>query len=52
MTRPGPPRASQAETKAKKAAESLRRSVEKYNSARADFEQRMLDSALVRTRHR
>uniref|UniRef100_H0VGU2 FCH and mu domain containing endocytic adaptor 1 n=1 Tax=Cavia porcellus TaxID=10141 RepID=H0VGU2_CAVPO len=35
-----------AETKAKKAAESLRRSVEKYNSARADFEQRMLDSAL------
>eukprot|EP00069_Balaena_mysticetus_P019863 bmy_02604T0 len=36
-----------AETKTKKAAESLRRSVEKYNSARADFEQKMLDSALV-----
>ncbi|XP_004646924.1 F-BAR domain only protein 1 [Octodon degus] len=35
-----------AETKAKKAAESLQRSVEKYNSARADFEQKMLDSAL------
>lgn len=35
-----------AESKAKKAAESLRRSVEKYNSARADFEQKMLDSAL------
>ncbi|XP_021106648.1 F-BAR domain only protein 1 isoform X3 [Heterocephalus glaber] len=35
-----------AETKAKKAAESLRRSVGKYNSARADFEQKMLDSAL------
>ncbi|XP_023481204.1 F-BAR domain only protein 1 isoform X2 [Equus caballus] len=35
-----------AETKTKKAAESLRRSVEKYNSARADFEQKMLDSAL------
>nr|KAF6479982.1 FCH and mu domain containing endocytic adaptor 1 [Molossus molossus] len=34
-----------AETKTKKAAESLRRSVEKYNSARADFEQKMLDSA-------
>ncbi|XP_032123808.1 F-BAR domain only protein 1 [Sapajus apella] len=39
-----------AEAKTKKAAESLRRSVEKYNSARADFEQKMLDSALVRTR--
>uniref|UniRef100_A0A2K5RVG8 FCH and mu domain containing endocytic adaptor 1 n=1 Tax=Cebus imitator TaxID=2715852 RepID=A0A2K5RVG8_CEBIM len=36
-----------AEAKTKKAAESLRRSVEKYNSARADFEQKMLDSALV-----
>nr|XP_045236719.1 F-BAR domain only protein 1 isoform X2 [Macaca fascicularis] len=35
-----------AETKTKKAAESLRRSVEKYNTARADFEQKMLDSAL------
>ncbi|XP_033615278.1 F-BAR domain only protein 1 [Fukomys damarensis] len=35
-----------AESKAKKAAESLRHSVEKYNSARADFEQKMLDSAL------
>uniref|UniRef100_A0A8C5KT91 FCH domain only 1 n=1 Tax=Jaculus jaculus TaxID=51337 RepID=A0A8C5KT91_JACJA len=35
-----------AETKTKKAAESLRRSVEKYNSARADFEHKMLDSAL------
>lgn len=34
-----------AETKTKKAAESLRRSVEKYNSARTDFEQKMLDSA-------
>lgn len=42
--------ASQAETKTKKAAESLRRLVEKYNSARADFEQKMLDSALVGTR--
>lgn len=40
--------ASQAEAKTKKAAESLRRSVEKYNSARADFEHKMLDSALVR----
>ncbi|XP_073909608.1 F-BAR domain only protein 1-like isoform X2 [Castor canadensis] len=35
-----------AEAKTKKAAESLRRSVEKYNSARADFEHKMLDSAL------
>ncbi|XP_054434683.1 F-BAR domain only protein 1 isoform X5 [Pteronotus mesoamericanus] len=35
-----------AETKTKKASESLRRSVEKYNCARADFEQKMLDSAL------
>ncbi|XP_062966870.1 F-BAR domain only protein 1 isoform X6 [Cynocephalus volans] len=35
-----------AENKTKKAAESLRRSVQKYNSARADFEQKMLDSAL------
>ncbi|XP_075393911.1 F-BAR domain only protein 1 isoform X2 [Tenrec ecaudatus] len=35
-----------AENKTKKATESLRRSVEKYNSARADFEQKMLDSAL------
>ncbi|KAF3829281.1 hypothetical protein GH733_003545, partial [Mirounga leonina] len=36
-----------AETKTKKAAENLRRSVEKYNSARSDFEQKMLDSALA-----
>ncbi|XP_011240633.1 F-BAR domain only protein 1 isoform X3 [Mus musculus] len=35
-----------AETKSKKAADSLRRSVDKYNSARADFEIKMLDSAL------
>ncbi|XP_074834232.1 F-BAR domain only protein 1 [Carettochelys insculpta] len=35
-----------AELKAKKAAEALRRAVEKYNMARADFEQRMLDSAV------
>lgn len=35
-----------AETKSKKAADSLRRSVDKYNSARADFETKMLDSAL------
>ncbi|KAB0359446.1 hypothetical protein FD754_003602, partial [Muntiacus muntjak] len=35
-----------AETKTRKAAESLRRLVEKYNSARSDFEQKMLDSAL------
>lgn len=48
---PSPSWASQAETKTKKAAESLRRSVEKYNSARTDFEQKMLDSALVRTGH-
>ncbi|XP_067415966.1 F-BAR domain only protein 1 [Emydura macquarii macquarii] len=34
-----------AELKSKKAAEALRRVVEKYNVARADFEQRMLDSA-------
>lgn len=26
--------------------------MEKYNSARTDFEQKMLDSALVRTWHR
>uniref|UniRef100_A0A8C9PQD5 FCH and mu domain containing endocytic adaptor 1 n=1 Tax=Spermophilus dauricus TaxID=99837 RepID=A0A8C9PQD5_SPEDA len=51
---PRPPMASRpwgcpqmpAETKTKKAAESLRRAVEKYNSARADFEHKMLDSAL------
>uniref|UniRef100_A0A8C3P3U9 FCH and mu domain containing endocytic adaptor 1 n=1 Tax=Chrysemys picta bellii TaxID=8478 RepID=A0A8C3P3U9_CHRPI len=36
-----------AERKSKKAAEALRRAVEKYNIARADFEQRMLDSAVV-----
>lgn len=35
-----------AERKSKKAAEALRRAVEKYNIARADFEQRMLDSAM------
>uniref|UniRef100_A0A8C3XLL7 FCH and mu domain containing endocytic adaptor 1 n=1 Tax=Chelydra serpentina TaxID=8475 RepID=A0A8C3XLL7_CHESE len=35
-----------AERKSKKAAEALRRAVEKYNVARADFEQRMLDSAM------
>uniref|UniRef100_A0A8C4WIS9 GMIP/FCHO2-like FCH domain-containing protein n=1 Tax=Gopherus evgoodei TaxID=1825980 RepID=A0A8C4WIS9_9SAUR len=35
-----------AERKSKKAAEALRRTVEKYNVARADFEQRMLDSAV------
>ncbi|XP_040846672.1 F-BAR domain only protein 1 [Ochotona curzoniae] len=35
-----------AEIKTKKAAECLRRSVDKYNSARADFEQKMLDSVL------
>ncbi|XP_043391920.1 F-BAR domain only protein 1 isoform X1 [Chelonia mydas] len=35
-----------AERKSKKAAEALRRAVEKYNMARADFEQRMLDSAV------
>uniref|UniRef100_A0A663E524 FCH domain-containing protein n=1 Tax=Aquila chrysaetos chrysaetos TaxID=223781 RepID=A0A663E524_AQUCH len=36
----------QAELKSKKAGEALRRAVEKYNAARADFEQRMLDSAM------
>ncbi|KAF1524067.1 F-BAR domain only protein 1, partial [Eudyptes sclateri] len=35
-----------AELKSKKAGEALRRAVEKYNAARADFEQRMLDSAV------
>ncbi|XP_075632862.1 F-BAR domain only protein 1 isoform X3 [Balearica regulorum gibbericeps] len=35
-----------AELKSKKAGEALRRAVEKYNAARADFEQRMLDSAM------
>ncbi|KAL6039905.1 hypothetical protein STEG23_004322, partial [Scotinomys teguina] len=35
-----------AETKSKKAADSLRRSVDKYNSARTDFETKMLESAL------
>ncbi|XP_039766275.1 F-BAR domain only protein 1 isoform X2 [Ornithorhynchus anatinus] len=35
-----------AEIKTKKAAETLRRSVEKFNAARADFEQKMMDSAL------
>ncbi|NXJ96477.1 FCHO2 protein, partial [Corythaixoides concolor] len=35
-----------AELKSKKAGEALQRAVEKYNAARADFEQRMLDSAM------
>ncbi|XP_064031362.1 LOW QUALITY PROTEIN: F-BAR domain only protein 1 [Pogoniulus pusillus] len=35
-----------AELKWRKAGEALRRAVDKYNSARADFEQRMLDSAM------
>ncbi|KAM4884215.1 F-BAR domain only protein 1 [Sylvia borin] len=35
-----------AELKSRKAGEALRRAVEKYNTARADFEQRMLDSAM------
>ncbi|XP_076409255.1 F-BAR domain only protein 1 isoform X1 [Peromyscus maniculatus bairdii] len=35
-----------AESKSKKAADSLRRSVDKYNSARTDFETKMLESAL------
>ncbi|XP_030365478.1 F-BAR domain only protein 1-like isoform X3 [Strigops habroptila] len=35
-----------AELKSKKAGEALRRAVDKYNAARADFEQRMLDSAM------
>ncbi|XP_071583908.1 LOW QUALITY PROTEIN: F-BAR domain only protein 1 [Heliangelus exortis] len=35
-----------AELKSRKAGEALRRAVEKYNLARADFEQRMLDSAM------
>ncbi|XP_057897016.1 F-BAR domain only protein 1 isoform X1 [Melospiza georgiana] len=35
-----------AELKSRKAGEALRRAVEKYNAARADFEQRMLDSAM------
>ncbi|XP_043358680.1 F-BAR domain only protein 1 isoform X3 [Dermochelys coriacea] len=37
---------NKAERKSKKAAEALRCAVEKYNVARADFEQRMLDSAV------
>ncbi|NWR93227.1 FCHO1 protein, partial [Furnarius figulus] len=36
----------QAELKSRKAGEALRRAVDKYNAARADFEQRMLDSAM------
>lgn len=39
----------QAELKSRKAGEALRRAVDKYNAARADFEQRMLDSAVVGT---
>uniref|UniRef100_A0A670Z8M8 FCH and mu domain containing endocytic adaptor 1 n=1 Tax=Pseudonaja textilis TaxID=8673 RepID=A0A670Z8M8_PSETE len=35
-----------AELKSRKAMEALRRTVEKYNAARADFEQKMLDSAV------
>ncbi|XP_054031110.1 F-BAR domain only protein 1 isoform X2 [Dryobates pubescens] len=35
-----------AELKWRKAGEALRRAVDKYNSARQDFEQRMLDSAM------
>uniref|UniRef100_K7E2V9 FCH and mu domain containing endocytic adaptor 1 n=1 Tax=Monodelphis domestica TaxID=13616 RepID=K7E2V9_MONDO len=35
------------EGKTKKAAETLRRCVEKYNTARGDFERKMLESALV-----
>nr|XP_020636859.1 F-BAR domain only protein 1 [Pogona vitticeps] len=35
-----------AEMKSQKAVETLRRAVEKYNAARNDFEQKMLDSAV------
>ncbi|XP_025027946.1 F-BAR domain only protein 1 [Python bivittatus] len=35
-----------AELKSRKAVDALRRTVEKYNAARADFEQKMLDSAV------
>ncbi|XP_072834088.2 F-BAR domain only protein 1 [Pogona vitticeps] len=35
-----------AELKSQKAVETLRRAVEKYNAARNDFEQKMLDSAV------
>ncbi|XP_015278848.1 PREDICTED: F-BAR domain only protein 1 [Gekko japonicus] len=35
-----------AESKSRKAVEALRRAVEKYNLARDDFEQKMLDSAM------
>ncbi|XP_034281720.2 F-BAR domain only protein 1 isoform X1 [Pantherophis guttatus] len=35
-----------AELKSRKAVDALRRTVEKYNVARADFEQKMLDSAV------
>ncbi|OXB69672.1 UNVERIFIED_CONTAM: hypothetical protein H355_008457, partial [Colinus virginianus] len=34
-----------AELKSQKAAEALRRAVDKYNAARNDFEQRMVESA-------
>lgn len=37
----------QAELKSQKAAEALRRAVDKYNTARNDFEQRMVESATV-----
>ncbi|NXG77982.1 FCHO1 protein, partial [Baryphthengus martii] len=43
---PPPVQGGGAELKSKKAGEALRRAVEKYNAARADFEQRMLDSAV------
>ncbi|KAM6396004.1 LOW QUALITY PROTEIN: F-BAR domain only protein 1 [Rhynochetos jubatus] len=35
-----------AELKSRKAGEALRRAVERYNAARADFERRMVDSAV------
>ncbi|KAL7993073.1 hypothetical protein Chor_017329, partial [Crotalus horridus] len=35
-----------AELKSRKAVDALRRTVEKYNAARAEFEQKMLDSAV------
>lgn len=39
---------TKAELKSRKAVDALRRTVEKYNAARADFEQKMLDTAVVR----
>lgn len=38
---------TKAEMKSRKAIEALRRAVEKYNVARDEFEQKMLDSAVV-----